>query len=99
MPYPFTVLIEVPQEIAAVAYEQRKADHDSVMAAYFRTFDKRALDAKTADRTQKILKYFFEPTPIRSPPRDPSGHILIMHLPTPFAPQLLSTLTTHPSHP
>src|SRR5258708_28495553 len=94
MPYPFTVLIEVPQEIAAVHYEQRKADHDSVMAAYFRTFDKRGLDEKTADRTQKFLSCFFESILIRYPAGDPQGHILIWELLHPFGNEIIDLYTS-----
>lgn len=89
MPHPFTVLIEVPPELAAVPYEQRKADHDSVLAAYFRTFDKRRLEEKTAERAQKFLKSFFESIRIKCPADDPQGHILIWDLLHPLGNEII----------
>jgi integrase len=89
LPYPFTVLIEVPQELADVPYEQRKADHDSVLAAYFRTFDKRGLEEKTAERAQKFLNSFFESILIRYPADDPQGHILIWDLLHPLGNEII----------
>lgn len=80
MPYSFTVLIEVPQELAAVPYEQRKADHDSVVAAYVRTFEKRGFEENTTNRTQNFLNSFFQSIHIRYPDGDPQGHILIWDL-------------------
>lgn len=77
MPHPFTVLIEVPHALSDVPYEQRKADHDSVVAAYLRTFDKRGLEEKTSDRARKFLNSFFESIRIRYPAGDPQTHILI----------------------
>ena len=89
MPHPFTVLIEAPQELAAVPYEQRKADHDAVLAAYFRTFDKRGLEEKTAERAQKLLNSFFESILIRYPADDPHGHILIWDLLHPLGNEII----------
>jgi len=80
MPFPFTVLIEAPEELTAVPYEQRQADHDSVMAAYFRTFDKKGLEDETAERAEKFLNCFFESIHIRYPGGDPQDHILIWDL-------------------
>src|SRR5258708_13264810 len=89
MPHPFTVLIEAPQELAAVPYEQRKADHDAVLAAYFRTFDKRGLEEKTAERAQKLLNSFFESILIRYPAGDPQDHILIWDLLHPLGNEII----------
>jgi hypothetical protein len=60
MPHPFTVLIEAPHALAAVPYEQRKADHDLVMAAYLGTFDKRGFEEDTAGRARTFLETFFK---------------------------------------
>jgi integrase len=89
LPYPFTVLIEVPHEIAAVPYEQRRADHDSVMAAYVRTFEKRAFEENTANRTQNFLNSFFQSIHIRYPSGDPQRHILIWDLLNPFGNEII----------
>ena len=89
MPHPFTILIEVPPELLAVPYEQRKADHDSVLAAYFRTFDKRGLEEKTAERSQKFLNSFFESIRIKCPADDPQGHILIWNLLHPLGNEII----------
>ncbi len=89
MPYPFTVLIEVPQELAAVPYEQRKADHDSVVAAYVRTFEKRAFEENTANRTQNFLNSLFQSIHIRYPSADPQRHILIWDLLNPFGNEII----------
>ena len=89
MSHPFTVLIELPPELAAVPFEQRKADHDSVLAAYLRTFDKRGLEEKTAERAQKFLKSFFESIRIKCPADDPQGHILIWDLLHPLGNEII----------
>jgi integrase len=80
LPYPFTILIEAPEELTAVPYEQRQADHDFVLAAYLRTFDKKGLEEETAERARKFLNCFFESILIRYPGGDPQGHILIWDL-------------------
>src|SRR6266853_2819051 len=89
MPHPFTVLIEVPHELTAVPYEQRKADHDSVVAAYVRTFEKRAFEENTANRTQNFLNSFFQSIHIRYPAGDPQDHILIWDLLNPFGNEII----------
>jgi len=80
MPYPFTVLIEAPPALAAVSYEQRKADHDLVLASYLRTFEKRGFEEETRRRTQEFLDGFFKSILIRYPAGDPQQHILIWDL-------------------
>lgn len=80
MPYPFTVLIEAPPELAAVPYEQRKADHDLVLAAYLRTFEKRGFEEETRRRTQEFLNSVFKSILIRYPAGDLQQHILIWDL-------------------
>src|SRR6266404_3560383 len=60
MTYRFTVLIEVPYHLESIPFEERKADHDAVLRAYFRTFEKRAFDEKTNRRTELFLTSFFE---------------------------------------
>jgi len=80
MPHPFTVLIEAPPELSAVPYRQRKGDHDSVLAAYLRTFEKRGLEEMTAERARKFLESFFESIVISYPGDDPQAHILIWDL-------------------
>src|SRR5260370_466895 len=89
MPYQFTVLIEVPLELAAVPYEQRKADHACVLAAYLRTFEKRRFEQETADRTRGFLNNFFESILIRYPAGDPQGHILIWDLLHPLGNEII----------
>jgi integrase len=89
MPYQFTVLIEVPQVLAAVPYEQRKADHDLVVAAYLRTFEKRGLEEETSRRTRKFLDSFFKSILIRYPAGDPHWHILIWDLLHPYGSEII----------
>jgi len=89
MPFPFTVLIEAPPELAAVPYEQRKADHDLVLAAYLRTFDKRGFEEETCGRTRKFLDSFFKSILIRYPSGDPQWHILIWDLLHPYGSEII----------
>lgn len=89
MAYPFTVLMEVPQELAAVPYEQRKIDHDLVLAAYIRTFDKRGFEEDTSDRTQKFLDGFFQSIHIRPRAGDSQLHILIWDLLHPYGGEII----------
>jgi integrase len=80
MPSPFTVLIEAPPELAAVPYQQRKTDHDLVLAAYLRTFEKRGFEEETRRRTREFLDGFFKSILIRYPAGDPQSHIFVWDL-------------------
>ena len=88
MPHPFTVLTEVPPELAAVPYEQRKTDHDLVLAAYLRTFEKRGFEEETCGRTRKFLDNFFKSILIRYPAGDAQQHILIWDLLHPYGSEI-----------
>ena len=89
MSAPFTVLIDVPKKLTDVPYEQRKADHAAVLAGYLRTFDKRAFEEETVNRTATFLNKFFESILIRYPAGDGQSHILIWDLMHPYGSQII----------
>jgi integrase len=78
-----------PQELTAVPYELRKADHDLVLAAYLRTFEKRGFEEETSERTRKFLDSFFKSILIRYPEGDPQQHILIWDLLHPYGSEII----------
>jgi integrase len=80
MRHRFTVLIDVPHDFEKLPYEERQADHNAVLAAYFRTFEKRAFDEKTTKRTRKFLNDVFESILIKLPGHDPQRHLLMWDL-------------------
>jgi hypothetical protein len=58
--YRFTVLGDIHCEVAEVPYEDRLRDHEAVLRAYFRTFEKRAYVEESLKRTEGFLMSVFE---------------------------------------
>ena len=94
MTYRFTILIEVPHQLESILFEERKADHDAVLRAYFRTFEKRAFDEKTNRRTELFLTSFFECILIK-PSRDcPCRQLLVWDLLQPHGNEVIDLYAT-----
>lgn len=79
--YRFTILGDVPAEFQRVSYEERLRDHDAVLQAYLRTFEKRAYTEKTVKRADEYLRSVFERILVRDAKRGPGEtHLLVWDL-------------------
>jgi integrase len=56
--YRFTILTEA--RCCSVPYEERVRDHDAVLSAYFRTFEKRRYVGETLQRVEEFLTSVFQ---------------------------------------
>jgi integrase len=89
MTYRFTVLIDVPQELLKICYQEREADHESILGAYLRTFEKRAFDEKTTNRTKIFLNSVFERILVGQPEGGCQRHLLISDLLNPVGAEII----------
>jgi integrase len=79
-----------------VPYAERLRDHDAVVGAYFRTFEKRAYTEASLQRTDGFLKSFFEGVLVQDAAH-PTGerHLLIWDLLLPIeGPETIDLLAT-----
>ncbi len=94
--YRFTVLGDTHSEIEEVPYEERLRDHEAVLRAYFRTFEKRAYVEESLKRTEAFLRSVFERILVQDAARA-SGerHLLIWDLLHPITgPEIVDLLAT-----
>jgi site-specific recombinase XerD len=79
--YRFTVLGDVPTEFQKVSYEERLGDHEAVLRAYLRAFEKRAYTEKTTKRADEFLRSVFERILVQDASRGPGQtHLLVWDL-------------------
>ena len=94
--YRFTILRDIRSEITEVPYAERLRDHEAVLSAYFRTFEKRAYTEASLQRTEGFLKSFFEGVLVQDAAH-PTGerHLLIWDLILPIeGPETIDLLAT-----
>lgn len=94
--YRFTVLGDIHREVVEVAYEERLRDHEAVLCAYFRTFEKRAYVEESLKRTEAFLRSIFERILVQDAAY-PNGqrHLLIWDLHDPIGgPEIVDLLAT-----
>jgi len=93
MTYRFTVLMEPAKHLEQIPFNERKADHESILRAYLRTFEKRNFDEKTNQRTETFLTKFFESILIKSS-RGTSRQLLISDLLDPSGTEIIDLYAT-----
>src|SRR6266850_1584282 len=79
--YRFTILGDIHCDLTEVPYPERLRDHEAVLQAYFRTFEKRAYVQESLKRTEGFLRSVFEGVLVQDAAH-PTGqrHLLIWDL-------------------
>lgn len=79
--YRFTILGDIHCDLTTVPYQERLSDHEAVLQAYFRTFEKRAYVQESLKRTEGFLRSVFEGVLVQDA-EHPKGqrHLLIWDL-------------------
>lgn len=79
--YRFTILGDIDCNVIAVPYEDGLRDHEAVLQAYFRTFEKRGFVEESLKRVKEFLKSVFERILVQDgPDATASRHLLIWDL-------------------